>query len=138
MELSCPSGMTVPLPRLAENRGALTALGFGMEVGGGTERGVLTMSMTVVLVMSEPMLQEGLAGSVSGVCDSWSQGHEFEPHFRCRAHLKKTQNKKQSAFGSGRDPGPLGSSPTSSSLHGACFSLCLCLCLSLSLYVYHK
>ena len=25
-----------------------------------------------------------------------------------------------------------GSSPTSGSLHGACFSLCLCFCLSLS------
>ena len=31
------------------------------------------------------------------------------------------------------DPGDQGSSPTSGSLHGACFSLCLCLCLSLSL-----
>ena len=29
----------------------------------------------------------------------------------------------------------LGSSPTSGSLHGACFSLCLCLCLSFSLCV---
>ena len=38
---------------------------------------------------------------------------------------------------SGRDPGDPGSSPTSGSLHGACFSLCLCLCLSLSLYVSH-
>ena len=37
------------------------------------------------------------------------------------------------AFGPGRDPGVLGSSPTSGSLHGVCFSLCLCLCLSLSL-----
>ena len=35
------------------------------------------------------------------------------------------------AFGSGRDPGDPGSSPTSSSLRGACFSLCLCLCLFL-------
>ncbi|XP_072647567.1 cotranscriptional regulator ARB2A isoform X21 [Canis lupus baileyi] len=38
-----------------------------------------------------------------------------------------------SAFCPGRDPGVLGSSPTSGSLHGACFSLCLYLCLSLSL-----
>ncbi|XP_077720726.1 cotranscriptional regulator ARB2A isoform X19 [Canis aureus] len=37
-----------------------------------------------------------------------------------------------SAFCPGRDPGVLGSSPTSGSLHGACFSLCLYLCLSLS------
>ena len=29
----------------------------------------------------------------------------------------------------GRDPGVLGWSPKSGSLHGACFSLCLCLCL---------
>ena len=32
----------------------------------------------------------------------------------------------------GCDLGVMGSSPTSGSLHGACFSLCLCLCLSLS------
>ena len=36
------------------------------------------------------------------------------------------------AFSPGPDPGVPGSSPTSGSLHGACFSLCLCLCLSLS------
>ena len=30
------------------------------------------------------------------------------------------------AFIPGPDPGDQGSSPTSSSLHGACFSLCLC------------
>ena len=43
-------------------------------------------------------------------------------------------------FSPGHDPGGLGSSPTSGSLHGACFSLCLCLCfsLSLSLYVSHE
>ena len=39
------------------------------------------------------------------------------------------------AFGPGRSPGVLGSSPTSGSRHGACFSLCLCLCLPLSLCV---
>ena len=38
-----------------------------------------------------------------------------------------------SAFGSGCDPGDLGLSPRSGSLHGACFSLCLGLCLSVSL-----
>ena len=44
------------------------------------------------------------------------------------------------AFGPGCDPGVPGSSPTSGSLHGACFSLSLCLCLSLSLSLcdYHK
>ena len=31
------------------------------------------------------------------------------------------------AFGPGYDPGDLGSSPMSGSLHGAYFSLCLCL-----------
>ena len=36
------------------------------------------------------------------------------------------------AFSSGRDPRVRGSSPTSGSMHGACFSLCPCLCLSLS------
>ena len=41
----------------------------------------------------------------------------------------------RSAFSSGHDPGVLGSSPASGSLHGACFSLslCLCFCLSVSL-----
>ena len=43
-----------------------------------------------------------------------------------------------SAFSPGRDPGGLGSSPTSSSLHGACFSLYLCLCLSLSVSLMNK
>ena len=38
-----------------------------------------------------------------------------------------------SAFGSGCDPGVLGSSSTSGSLWGACFSLCLSLPLSVSL-----
>ena len=33
------------------------------------------------------------------------------------------------AFGSGRDPRVPGLSPTSGSLHGACFSLCLCVSL---------
>ena len=37
------------------------------------------------------------------------------------------------AFSPRCGPGDLGSSPTSGSLHGACFSLCLCLCLPLSL-----
>ena len=41
-------------------------------------------------------------------------------------------------FSPRRDPGDLGPSPTSDSLHGACFSLCLCLCLSLSLSVSHE
>ena len=36
-----------------------------------------------------------------------------------------------SAFGSGHDPGLLGSSPTSGSPQGICLSLCLCLCLSI-------
>ena len=37
-------------------------------------------------------------------------------------------------FSPGRDPGDVGSSPASGSLHGACFSLCLCLCLSLCVF----
>ena len=39
------------------------------------------------------------------------------------------------ALSPGPDPGNLGSSPTSGSLHGAGFPLGLCLCLSLSLCV---
>ena len=42
------------------------------------------------------------------------------------------------AFSPGRDPGDRGLSPTSGSLHGACFSLCLCLRLSLSLSLMSK
>jgi len=30
-----------------------------------------------------------LAGSVSRACDSWSWGHEFEPHTGCSDFLKK-------------------------------------------------
>ena len=42
-------------------------------------------------------------------------------------------------FSLGHDPGDPGWSPTSGSLHGACFSLCLYLCLSLSpLFVSHE
>ena len=37
------------------------------------------------------------------------------------------------AFSPGPNPGDLGSSPMSGSLHGACFSLYRCLCLSLPL-----
>ena len=40
------------------------------------------------------------------------------------------------AFSPGHDPGVPGLSPTSGSLHGACFSLYLCLCLSLSLSLF--
>ena len=29
-----------------------------------------------------------LAGSVVGVCNSWSRGCKFEPHVVCRDHLK--------------------------------------------------
>ena len=39
------------------------------------------------------------------------------------------------AFGPGHDPGVLGRSPASGSLHGACFSLC---CVSASLSVSHE
>ena len=42
------------------------------------------------------------------------------------------------AFSPGPDPRNLGSSPTSGSLHGACFSLCLHLCLSLSVSLMNK
>ena len=42
------------------------------------------------------------------------------------------------AFSLGHDPGDWGLSPTSGSLHGACFSLCLCLCLSLCVTIIKK
>ena len=38
-------------------------------------------------------------------------------------------------FSLGYDPGELGSSPMSGSLHRAYFFLCLCLCLSFSLWL---
>ena len=43
-----------------------------------------------------------------------------------------------STFGSWHDPAVLGSSPTSDSLHEACFSLCLCFCLSLTVSLMNK
>ena len=42
------------------------------------------------------------------------------------------------AFSPGCDPGDLGSSPTSVSQHGACFSLCLSLSLFLCVCVSNK
>ena len=42
------------------------------------------------------------------------------------------------AFGSGHDPGVLGLSPASGSLHGACLSLCLCICLSPCVFLMNK
>ena len=42
------------------------------------------------------------------------------------------------AFSPGRDPGDLGSSPMSGSLHEACFSLSLPVSLPLSLWVSHE
>ena len=35
-----------------------------------------------------------LAGSIGGVCDSWSQGHEFEPHLGYRDYLNKLLKNK--------------------------------------------
>ena len=63
--------------------------------------------------------------------NAWTQNHS-------KVTLKTTfraawvAQQFSAAFNPGRDPGDLGSSPASGSLHGACFSLYLCLCLSLS------
>ena len=54
----------------------------------------------------------------------------------CRA--AQMVQRLSATFSPGCDPGDLGSSPASGSLHGACFSLCLWLCLSLSLCVSHE
>ncbi len=56
---------------------------------------------------------------------------EFEPQVLCSDYLKKSlgaarvAQRFSAAFSPGPDPGDQGSSPTSGSLHGACFSLCL-------------
>lgn len=36
-----------------------------------------------------------LAGPVVGTCDSWSQGHKFKPHVRCRDTWKQKLKKKK-------------------------------------------
>ena len=68
---------------------------------------------------------------------SWTSSaiHEFSSWFVASKQsiwAARVAQRFSSAFSPGPDPGDLGSSPTSGSLHGACFSLCLCLCLSLS------
>ena len=57
----------------------------------------------------------------------------FTPHQNSKTGTPVWLSGLAPAFGPRHDPGVPGSSPTSGSLHGACFSLCLCLCLSLSL-----
>ena len=56
--------------------------------------------------------------------------HQCQLQKRVRA--ARVAQRFSAAFSPGRDPGDSGLSPTSGSLHGACFSLCLCLCLSLT------
>ena len=53
----------------------------------------------------------------------------FTEYYILRAAL--VAQRFSAAFNPRRDPGDLGLSPTSDSLHGAYFSLCLCLCFSL-------
>ena len=50
-------------------------------------------------------------------------------HLKAIVRAAQVAQQFSATFGSGRDPGDLGSSPTSGSLHGACFSLCLSLSL---------
>ena len=53
----------------------------------------------------------------NGIQDNWLGAARVAQQFSTAFHL-------------GCDPGDPGSSPTSGSLHGACFSLCLCLSYS--------
>ena len=53
---------------------------------------------------------------------------------KCVKRAAQVAQRFCAAFSPGCDPGDLGLSPVSGSLHGACFSLCLCLCFSLSVY----
>ena len=62
------------------------------------------------VALSRELEMRGIPGSLSGLAPPSAQGVILET----------------------RDPGDLGSSPTSGSLHGACFSLCLSLSVSLT------
>ena len=74
---------------------------------------------------ANPVRSEGglpLKGSCAGVrCQD--TGHGTPSHVSVVA--QRWLSSGASAFGSGHDPGVLGSSPASGSLQGACFCLCL-------------
>lgn len=40
-------------------------------------------------------LRGPLAGLVGGMCDSWSWGHELEPHTGCKDYLKNFKSLKK-------------------------------------------
>ena len=67
----------------------------------------------------------------------WNTAANLWKHFRVFCLFKRERGAPgwlsggAPAFGPGRDPGVLGSSPASGFPQGACFSLCLCLCLPL-------
>uniref|UniRef100_A0A8C0SI00 L-lactate dehydrogenase B chain n=2 Tax=Canis lupus familiaris TaxID=9615 RepID=A0A8C0SI00_CANLF len=56
----------------------------------------------------------------------------WDPMYKFNIGAALVAQRFSAAFSPGPDPGDLGSSPMSGSLHGACFSLCLCLYLFLS------
>ena len=80
-----------------------------------------------------------ISGKTEWMNDGRKKGREENMSMKIFFWAARVAQQFTATFSPGHDPGAPGSSPTSGSLHGGCFSsLCLCLCFSLSLCVSHE